>query len=138
MFKNRRRVIINSVVFLLALTIYLGVHNHYSTYLNIGNVAKELEQSINDEIKDVRDFVEQTECDDYDRMMTYASQKPYRDFFVVKGDSVVYYTSNELIISDPCAFQEQENGFCLAKTPNRLILFNQIKQQSDSSLIHVI
>ncbi len=138
MFKNSRRVLINFVLFLVAFFIYLGVDNYYRDYLQLSEVAETLEAVINVEREEVAEFVSKKDGQSFEALMEFAAEKPYRDFFILNKDSVIYYTSNELIISSPCVFSESKKGYCLAQTPNRVILFHKEEWRPDTSLIHVV
>lgn len=138
MFKNSRRVLINFILFLLALFIYLGVDSYYRDYLQLPKVAETLEAAINEEREEVAEFVSSKETLNFGALMGFAAEEPYRDFFILNKDSIIYYTSNELIISNPCVFSDSNSGYCLTQTPNRSILFHKEVWSPDTSLIHVI
>lgn len=136
MFRNRKRVWWNLAAFLVSLVLFVVGSQHLLGYLDIEKVATRLEQKIDSEIRVVDEFLEEEQS--RKSLMTFAEKVPYRNFFIIRNDSVVFYTSNQIILDDSCISQASENNVAVINTANQTILSKSYQYQGDSTVIHVI
>jgi|AntRauTorckE6833_2_1112554.scaffolds.fasta_scaffold00155_12 signal transduction histidine kinase len=136
MFRNKGRVLWNLLAFLVLTVIFIAVGRFYLGYLDKEKIAGHIEDKIKDEISLTDTFLE--EEPGYASLREFAGRKLYRDFFVIRNDSVIFYTSNQIILDDSCIVNATGNKYALINAVNQKLLSNSYHSNSDSAIIHVI
>ncbi|MCF8334103.1 MAG: hypothetical protein K9I47_08145, partial [Bacteroidales bacterium] len=135
MFENRRKVVINFFIVAALFVVYLSVSSYFNQYTEADSVRETLQEKMEKEIAKVKNSLVSQKEARQEVLKKLAGKQPYRDFVYQESDSVVFYTTNEIVWTDTC-LKAQE--LCADEIANRFLLINPIDIGENGKVLHLI
>lgn len=117
---KKRLLSVIGVLWVIIIVVYGGHYRYLNSLYSPVTIQQSLEQSINNEIVDFEAHSPVFNQNNKETWLNFCQKKPFRDVVIFEGDSLIFYSNNELIISDKLLFNTDSLGFL--KTPNRYIV----------------
>lgn len=136
MITNRKRVLWNLLALLLAAVMFFAFYIYFKGFLDKEKLSEHLGNEINNELLRADTFLK--ENPDIESLTAFAEKEPYRDFFILENDSVVFYTNNQITLNKKCTEKALEKTITVINTPNRVVLSKKYSLDPDSSLLFVL
>ncbi|MEA3504277.1 MAG: methyl-accepting chemotaxis protein, partial [Bacteroidota bacterium] len=136
MFRNKRKVAVGLVVFLFSLFFFAGLSVYFSRFYNVEYVSNLLARSVVSEVGCVDKIFDSRGDVSNEELLGLSDNIDYRDFLVLKGDSVVFFSNSEAFIA--AKVLKSIDSLVFQKLLNRDVIVRKIRSDISGDVFHII